>query len=129
MNAKASTATPLLAGLLMLVLGVPIALAGDDQKNASVSPEVKTFDAPPAEGASKDERCQPKPLPPHSGEHLMDREAKMLPGPTDPNAFKADPCYTDSYDAAAELQIFTARHLIDRPRPPVELVRRLYDRG
>jgi hypothetical protein len=53
----------------------------------------------------------------------------MLPGAADPNAFKPDPCYPEPYDAAAELEIFSGKTPIDRPRPPIELGRRLYDRG
>jgi hypothetical protein len=127
MNAKVPNATPLLAGLLLLILGAPCALAGDTKSDA-VTPEVKSSDAPPA-GGSPDERCQPKPLPPNSGHHDVDPDARMLPGPTDPKAFRNDPCYTQPYDSAAELLIFSGKTAIDRPRPPIELGRRLYDRG
>src|SRR5260221_2835663 len=128
MNAKGLTANPLLVGLLVLLAGAPSVLAGDDAKSDAVPTEVKRSDAA-TDGASRDERCQPKPLPPNSGNHDMSPEAKLLPGPTDPNAFKPDPCYTEPYDAAAELEIFSGKTPIDRPRPPIELGRRLYDRG
>jgi len=112
MNAKASTSTPLLVGLLILILGSPSVLAADAGKSDSVP---------------RDDRCKPKPLPPNSGEH--DSDATLLPGPTDPNLFKADPCYLEPYDAAAEWEIFGGKHTLNRPRPPVELGRRLYDLG
>jgi hypothetical protein len=108
MNAKGSTANPLLVGLIALALGVPCAFG---------------------QGSPKDDRCKPKPLPPNSGNHDVDHDATVVPGPTDPNSFKADPCYLDAYDSAAELGIYTNRQMIDRPRPPIELGRRLYDRG
>src|SRR5258707_733237 len=119
MNAKVSTANPLLVGLLMLLAGAPSVLAGDDAKSDAVPAEVKRADAPPSGASSRDERCRPKPLPPNSGDHKTD--GRLLPEPADPNAFKADPCYTEPYDAAAELEIFSGKTPIDRPRPPIEL--------
>src|SRR2546430_4861661 len=104
MNAKSN---PLLVGLLLLLLAVPCAFA-DDKK-----------DAP----------CVPKPLPPPTSDHSMSPEARLLPEAPDPSLFKADPCNLDPYNSAAELEIYSGKHMIDRPRPPVELGLRLYDRG
>lgn len=105
MNRKVWTANPLLIGTLLLALGVPCAVAADE--------------AP----------CVPKPLPANKGNHDMSPEARLLPDPPGPELFKADPCYTQPYDSAAELDIYSGRTMIDRPRPPVELGLRLYDRG
>jgi len=107
-NRKVWTANPLLLGLVVLVLGIPCTFAADD----------KTSDDP----------CTPKPLYASTG-HDMSPEARLLPDPPDPKSFKSDPCYPEAYDSAAELEIYSGRHVIDRPRPPVELGRRLYDRG
>jgi hypothetical protein len=76
-----------------------------------------------------DEPCTPKPLEASTSEHDMSPQAKLLPGAPDPNWFKADPCYPQPYDADAELDIYRGKSMIDRPRPPVELGIRLYDRG
>jgi hypothetical protein len=76
----------------------------------------------------KNSPCVAKALHP-SGNHEMSSEAQLLPDPPDPKSFKADPCYTDTYNAGAELDVYTGRKMIDRPRPPVELGLRLYDRG
>jgi hypothetical protein len=105
MNRKAWTANPLLIGTLLLALGVPCIVAADETP------------------------CIPKPLPANTGNHDMSPEARLLPDPPDPKSFKADPCYTQPYDSAAELDIYGGRAMIDRPRPPVELGLRLYDRG
>jgi hypothetical protein len=107
MNGKAWTANPLLIGL-MLVLGAGC---------ASVHP------------VEPKDLCVPKPLPPNSGEHTMSPEARMQTEPADPNSFKADPCIKDPYDSKAELDIYGAKTMIDRPRPPIEFGRRLYDLG
>jgi hypothetical protein len=108
MNGKVWTANRLLVGLLVLALGVPCTFAADDKK---------------------DDPCAPKPLPPPTGNHDMSPEAKLLPGAPDPAWFKADPCYQQPYNAEDELKIYSDKHMIDRPRPPVELGLRLYDRG
>src|SRR4051812_41427946 len=97
MNGKAWTANPFLVGLLVLALGVPCASA---------------------------DPCTPKPLPASSGDHKMSPEAKLLPGPPDAGFFKPDPCYPQTYDSAAELDIYSGdgehpRQMIDRPQPPV----------
>ena len=149
MNRRVWTANPLLVGLLVLALGVPCAFAADDSKSDDVSPEAKPLAASPAEGPVKDDPCTPKPLPANNDKHDIDPEARLLPGPPDPKSFKKDPCYKEGYDSASELKIYNCdsacmsgstanfgsaaypsdRHMIARPRPPVELGRRLYDRG
>jgi hypothetical protein len=73
--------------------------------------------------------CPVKPLPANAAKHEMSPEARLLPDPPDPSSFKADPCYQQPYDPAPELDIYAGRHMIDRPRPPVEMGLRLYDRG
>jgi hypothetical protein len=130
MNGKAWTATPLfrglLVGLLVLGIGVPTVFAAEDQAG-NAAPEARFLDQPATSGNA--EPCTPKRIPESTGDHLMSQGATLLPGPTDPRAFKSDPCYLDPYDPAAELGIYTGRQMIDRPRPPVELGIRLYDRG
>lgn len=106
MNGKAN---PLLIGLLALVIGVPGVFAEEEKKS--------------------DDPCAPKSLEVSTGEHKMSEHAKLLPGAPDPNWFKADPCYPQPYDAEAELDIYRGKSMIDRPRPPVEIGLRLYDRG
>jgi hypothetical protein len=109
MNGKAWTATPLvigLVGLVVLAVGVPYAAADD--------PKVEVFV----------ERKGPE----------MSPEAKVIGDPNHPDppaagSFKRDPEYTEPYDAAAELEIYSGKKMIDRPRPPIEWGLRLYDRG
>src|SRR5258708_16028096 len=142
------TANPLLVGLLVFGLGIPCAFAADIKSN-DVEPEAKPTSAAPAEGGVKDDPCTPKPLPANNDKHDIDKEARLLPGPPDPKSFKADPCDQQPYDSAADLKIYKCdndcmtystatfgsaaypsdRHMISRPRPPIELGRRLYDRG
>ncbi|MEA2558855.1 MAG: hypothetical protein QOH06_359 [Acidobacteriota bacterium] len=107
MNRKAWTTTPLLAGLFLLVVGVP--------------------------GAVADETTAPE----------MSSETKLLGNLEDLEKpaegwFKADPDYTDEkYDAEAQLYIYApqpepgkpGKHMNKTANPPVELGRRLYDRG
>jgi hypothetical protein len=99
MTRKAWTANPLLVALLVLALGAPCALA-DDEK----APEMST-------------------------------EARMLGDleDLDPPAggwFKSDPSYDDEcYDAEAQLAIYDGKHMNPTAKPPIELGRRLYDRG
>jgi hypothetical protein len=132
MNGKAWIANPLLAGLLVLALGVPCTFAADGKKSDDTSPEAKLPAAPPAEGSLKDNPCPPKPLAASTG-HDMSPEARLLPDPPDPKSFKPDPCYEQPYDSAAELGIYrndpNGRHMISRPRPPIEYGIRLYDYG
>jgi hypothetical protein len=108
MNGKAWTANPLYIGLLVLLLGVRCASVTDVEKSVP---------------------CVPKPIPVSTSDHDMSPDAKVLPGAVDPHSFKHDPCYTEPYDATAELDIYSGKKMIDRPRPPVELGLRLYDRG
>jgi len=115
MNGKAWTANPLLVGLpvglLVLALGAPCVFAAEDKKS----------DVP----------CTPKPFDVSNAhkEHEMSSEAKLLPDPPDPAWFKADPCYPQPYDSAAELDVYSGKRGIDRPQPPVQLGIRLYDYG
>jgi hypothetical protein len=120
MNRKVWTANPLLAGMLLLALGVPCAFAADA---ADAKKDDKKSDAP----------CVPKPRPfdvsnSHK-EHAMSPGVTLLPDPPDPAWFKSDPCYPEAYDSKAELDIYGARRAIDRPQPPVQLGLRLYDYG
>ncbi|HEX3068180.1 MAG TPA: hypothetical protein VHX14_06365 [Thermoanaerobaculia bacterium] len=119
MNGKAN---PLLVALLALVVGVPCAFADDD-----IAPEAKVADAAAPDNMKNP--CVPKPLPPASSEHSVDPAAKLLPEAPDPTWFKDDPCYRKPYDSAAELEIYSGKHAIERPRPPIEWGLRLYDRG
>ncbi|HYN22857.1 MAG TPA: hypothetical protein VE078_17990 [Thermoanaerobaculia bacterium] len=110
MNRKAWTANPLLLGLLLLALGTPCAFAaadevqaaaaGDEEKAPEVSPEVKLLD---------------------DLEHLdPPADGWFLPDPTK---------YDGPYDAEAQLAIYDKKHMNKTANPPVDLGRRLYDRG
>ena len=72
MNGKAWTANPLLAGMLLLALGVPCAFADDDKKT----------DVP----------CTPKPFDVSNShkEHDMSPEAKLLPEVNDGRTSKRE---------------------------------------
>ena len=109
MNGKAWTANPLLLGLLLLSLGVPCAFAADDESAA----------APAGEKAGPE----------------MSPEARVIGDPDHPDppaegSFKPDPSYEDEpYDAEAQLAIYGGKHMNKTADPPIELGRRLYDRG
>lgn len=114
MNRKAWTANPLLLGLLLLLLFSPCAFAG----------EADAFDADdtPAEGGEKE---GPE----------MSPEARILGDPNHPDppaagSFAPDPSYqAEPYDAQAQLDIYGGKRLNKTANPPIELGRRLYDRG
>src|SRR5438105_4066525 len=124
MNGKARTASSLLVGVLLLVLGTPVVFAADEDRK-------------------KDDPCFRPPYP-HSDkkDHNMSPEAKLLPDPPDKSWFKDDPCYTDPYSAQAQIDIYDnviidksdltkKRHVNPNPTgvPAVELGIRMYDRG
>jgi len=123
MNGKAWTANPLLVGLLVIVLGAPTILAAEDKTTSDVSP------ADQAAAPVKQDPCVPKPLPPASTDHSVDPAAKLLPDAPDPSLFKPDPCYTQPYDSAAEMEIYGGKKMIVRPQPPIQWGLRLYDYG
>jgi hypothetical protein len=124
MNGKAWTANPFLIGLLVIVLGTPAILAGDDKASNDVSPT----DQAAAPGVQQDP-CVPKALPPASADHTVDPAATLLPEAPDPSLFKSDPCYPKTYDSAAELEIYGGKRAIVRPQPPIQWGLRLYDYG
>lgn len=115
MNAKARTAKPPIPGLLLLALlsvapgAVPSAFAADDA-------------AAEAEGEKK-------------GGPRMSPEARIIGDPEHPDwpaegSFSPGPSYEGiPYDGEANLAIYDAKRLNPTPDPPVELGRRLYDRG
>lgn len=101
MNSQRWTAKPICgAGLLLLALGLPGALAHAAEEPPATSPDVTMLgelDAlePPAEGW-----------------------------------FKPDPSYQEEpYDAEAQLAVYGGKHMNPTARPPLELGIRLYDRG
>lgn len=114
MNRKAWTANPLLLGLLLLALGAPCAFAA------------APVEAPRAETAPE-----------------MSSEARLIGDPLHPDppvegSFKPDPDYEDEpYDAEDQLYIYApqpepgkpGKHMNKTANPPVDLGRRLYDRG
>ena len=113
MNGKAWTANPLLAGLLCL-------------------PSASRAPLPPSRRHQEKRRpLHPKPFDVSNAhkDHKMSDGAKLLPEPPDPAWFKSDPCYPQTYDSEAELDIYGGRRAIDRPQPPVQLGLRLYDYG
>jgi hypothetical protein len=103
MNRKTWTANPLLLGLLLLALGAPCAFAAADEAQKE-GPE-------------------------------MSSEARVLGDPNHPDppaegSFTPDPVYDhEPYDAEAQLAIYGKKHMNTTANPPVELGRRLYDRG
>jgi len=106
MNRKNWTANPLPVGWLLLVLSVPCAFAAD-------SPQA-------ADGDKKGPETSP--------------EARILGDPNHPDpaaegSFSPDPSYPEPYDAEAQLAIYGGKHLNRTAKPPIELGRRLYDRG
>lgn len=109
MNGKAWTANPLLLGLLLLALGVPCAFAS-------------AADAPQADAGEKEG-------PEMSPEATMLGDPEHLDPPAD-GWFKQDSTkYDGPYDAQAQLDIYDKKHMNPTAKPPVELGRRLYDRG
>jgi hypothetical protein len=116
MNGKAWTANPLLIGLIVVVLGTTANLAAEDDTDQATAPV-------------KQDPCVPKPLPPASTDHTVDPAARLLPDAPDPSLFKPDPCYTQPYDSAAELEIYGGKKMIVRPQPPIQWGMRLYDYG
>ncbi len=105
MNRKAWSANPLFLALLLLVLGAPYAFAAETEEpheteEPQMSPEARIL-----------------------GElHHLDAPAEGW--------FKEDPPYVeDEYDAEAQLAIYDKKHMNRTANPPVELGRRLYDRG
>jgi hypothetical protein len=132
MNGKAWTANTLLsrllsgfvAGLLLLVLGAPRAFAED--ASATSQADTPPADASPA-GA-------PQPGVDEGKVHEMSPEAKLLGPLNDLDApaegwFIKDAPYAGPYDAQEQLDIYGKKHLNPTAHPPVELGRRLYDRG
>jgi len=119
MNGKTWIANPLLLGLLLLALGAPCAFA----EGAAEEPQA----------AAAGEEKGPE----------TSSEVKFLGDPNHLDApaegwFKPDPKYEhEPYDAEAQLAIYgpqsspgkPGKHLNRTANPPVELGRRLYDRG
>jgi hypothetical protein len=103
MKSKARLANPLLAGLLLLVLGAPCAAAGDASSQAAAGGETKG----PA----------------------MSPEARLLPGTPGPESFGPQPVYPEPYDADAQLDIYSGKHMNPTAFPPIDLGLQLYERG
>jgi hypothetical protein len=107
MNGKSWIANPLLLGLLLLALGVPAAFADEPQAAAG--------------GGKEGPEMSP--------------EARVLGDPNHPDppaegSFSPDPTYEhEPYDAEAQLAIYDGKKMNRTANPPVELGRRLYDRG
>ncbi len=108
MNRKAWTANPLLLGLLLLALCAPRAFAAEEPG-----------------GEEHGEVHGPE----------MSPEAKILGDPAHPappaeGSFSPDPSYEEErYDAEEQLAIYGGKHMNTTADPPLELGRRLYDRG
>jgi len=108
MNGKVWTANPLLLGLLLFALGAPCAAAADE---------------PQAAAAGENE------APEMSSEVKLLGDLESLGEPSE-GWFKRDPDYEEEpYDAEAQLAIYGGKHMNRTASPPVELGRRLYDRG
>ena len=113
MNGKAWTMIPVLLGLLLLALGVPYAAAADGEPQAAPAAESTKEDKPPE----------------MSPEAKLLGDLEKLEAPPE-GWFIPDPNYEhDPYDADAQLAIYRDKYLNKTARPPVELGRRLYDRG
>src|SRR6185295_94935 len=130
MNAKAWTSKSLLsgfvAGLLLLLLGIPGAFAED-------AAPADTPDAPQAEAAESPAGA-PQPGVDARKDHEMSPEAKFLGALNDLDApaqgwFDPDAQYLGPYDAQEQLDIYGKKHMNKTANPPVSLGRRLYDKG
>jgi hypothetical protein len=104
MKSKAWTVNPLLAGLLVLVLGVPCAVAADDDQT---------------QAAAAGEKKAPE----------MSPEARILPGTPGADSFGPEPEYPQPYDAQAQLDIYGGKHMNPTAFPPIDLGLQLYERG
>lgn len=99
MNRRAWAVNPLLAGLL-LVAGATYTAAADEKKGPGMSPDARIVGDP------------------------------NHPDPPAEGSFGPDPSYEEEpYDAEAQLAIYSGKHMNPTAKPPIELGRRLYDRG
>jgi hypothetical protein len=121
MNGPAWTLT---ASLLLLALGVrgaPAAAEEPGNEPAAASENEATAEATPA-------------MPEKEGPQ-MSPEARVIGDPDHPDSppeewFGPGPSYDDhAYDAEAQLAIYGAKHMNPTAEPPIQLGRRLYDRG
>lgn len=109
MKRKMWIVNPLLLGLLLLAPGVLRAFAED-------------ADAPQADESKHED-------PETSPEVKVLGELEHLDAPAE-GWFKPDPNYDhEPYDAQAQLDIYGAKYMNKTANPPIELGRRLYDRG
>ncbi|HBL28055.1 MAG TPA: hypothetical protein DD490_14575, partial [Acidobacteria bacterium] len=100
MNRTTWTATPVLAGLLLFGPAVVCGFAADEKKGPEMSPEATLLGDP------------------------------NHPDPPAEGSFGPDPVADgEPYDAQAELDIYGDKKMNETARPPIELGRRLYDRG
>lgn len=106
MKAKNRIPNALLAGLLVLALGVPRAFAAD-------APQTPTADE------KADEKKPPE----------MSPEARLLPGEPGPESFGPQPTHEGPYRADEELAVYSGKHMNRTAFPPVDLGLQLYERG
>src|SRR5687767_3320992 len=108
MNGKAWTANPWLAGVLLLVLGAPCAVA-----RAADAPEA---DAPAAEAGDKE-------APEMSPEAKLLGHLEHIEAPADGWFTKNPTRYDGPYDAQEQLDIYGKKYLNRTARAPIELGR------
>ncbi len=141
MNRHAWTATALFRGLLLLVLVLPCAFAAAQEAADEAAGATADTDAGETSGRVPTWTDEKKPGP------RMSSEARIIGDPDHPDppaegSFRPGPSYDDHvYSAEAQLQIYRqqtvgedgetlpGKHLVPTAKPPIELGRRLYDRG
>jgi len=62
-------------------------------------------------------------------DHQMSPDATLVPEGPHANWFKPDPKYTEPYNAAEELKVFSGKYMNKTAFPPVDLGTQLYERG
>lgn len=125
--------------LLLLALGPPCATAQTAEtppaaaaaqtaaETAETAQAAEAAEDPAAEATPAAETKKPGPQ--------MSPEARVLGDPDHPDrpaegSFAPDPSYEGTpYDAQAQLAIYGGKHMNPTAKPPIQLGRRLYDRG
>ena len=130
MNRKAWIAHPWLLGWLLLVLVAPCAVLAETPSAAENPPTAEP--AQPQDSAHGQAMQPSMDGTPHGPE--MSPQAKLLGGldeleEPEGGWFIPDAKYPGAYDAQEQLDIYGAKHLNKTARPPIQLGRRLYDRG
>lgn len=59
----------------------------------------------------------------------VERDPSVREVPFDRGVFGSDPTYGDTYDPAAQVEIYGGKSAVPNPRPPLEIFRDMYDEG